>query len=87
MPLPPQLPGPGPGSYDLVDYDGDAPHYMSSAVFVSNTSRWTGRKVGQSDELPGPGMFVAHPCGGTFKGRVKCGDNFYFEIFISFLAI
>ncbi|XP_077991307.1 O(6)-methylguanine-induced apoptosis 2-like [Glandiceps talaboti] len=55
MPLPPPLPEPGPGSYDVVDYQGPSKHYMSSAVFVSNTSRWTGEV--RNVEVPGPATY------------------------------
>jgi len=43
---------PGPGTYEIVDYEGPEKHYMSSGVFVSNTSRWNvqNSKPGQ----PGP---------------------------------
>ena len=54
MPLPPPLPEPGPGSYELVDYKGPAKHYMSSAAFVSSTSRWNA-EIAHADN-PGPGM-------------------------------
>ena len=54
MPLPPPLPEPGPGSYELVDYKGPAKHYMSSAAFVSSTSRWTGGEALTAPK-PGPG--------------------------------
>ncbi|KAL7980506.1 hypothetical protein Chor_001660 [Crotalus horridus] len=43
----------GPGQYDIVDYSGPPKHYISSAVFVSNTRRWTGDKLHQG--IPGPG--------------------------------
>ncbi|MEE6484955.1 hypothetical protein FKM82_014113 [Ascaphus truei] len=54
----PQAPAmPGPGQYEIVDYKGPPKHYISSAPFVSNTSRWTGDVSGV--ELPGPGAY--HP--------------------------
>ncbi|XP_002740087.1 O(6)-methylguanine-induced apoptosis 2-like [Saccoglossus kowalevskii] len=55
MPLPPPLPEPGPGSYDTVDYVGPSKHYMSSSVFVSNTSRWTGDVT--NADIPGPATY------------------------------
>ncbi|XP_070556877.1 O(6)-methylguanine-induced apoptosis 2-like [Ptychodera flava] len=55
MPLPPPLPEPGPGSYDVVNYQGPAKHYMSGSVFVSNTSRWTGEV--KNAEFPGPATY------------------------------
>ncbi|XP_036603680.1 O(6)-methylguanine-induced apoptosis 2 [Trichosurus vulpecula] len=57
FPLPP-LPKPlvpGPGQYDIVNYEGPSKHYISSATFVSNTSRWsvnTGK-----NSLPGPSTY------------------------------
>lgn len=56
MPLPETPPMPGPGSYELTTYDGDPKHYMSSAAFVSTTSRWTGGDVGEKNE-PGPAHY------------------------------
>nr|XP_013808782.1 PREDICTED: O(6)-methylguanine-induced apoptosis 2 [Apteryx mantelli mantelli] len=46
-------PPPGPGQYDLVDYKGSPKQDCSSAVFVSNTGRRTGR--GAQEGFPGPG--------------------------------
>ncbi|XP_041068203.1 O(6)-methylguanine-induced apoptosis 2 [Carcharodon carcharias] len=43
---------PGPGYYDVVDFHDPPKHYMSNAVFVSNTSRWTGNV--QNKDAPGP---------------------------------
>ncbi|KAK7489463.1 hypothetical protein BaRGS_00019262, partial [Batillaria attramentaria] len=37
MALPQTPPLPGPGSYEVVNYEGPAKHYMSSAAFVSTT--------------------------------------------------
>ncbi|XP_074074220.1 O(6)-methylguanine-induced apoptosis 2 isoform X2 [Macrotis lagotis] len=56
FPLPP-LPKPsipGPGQYDIVNYEGPSKHYISSATFVSNTCRWSvnANQIG----LPGPGL-------------------------------
>ncbi|XP_063810369.1 O(6)-methylguanine-induced apoptosis 2 isoform X2 [Pseudophryne corroboree] len=52
---------PGPGQYELVDYEGPPKHYFSSAAFVSNTSRWAGDVSGA--DVPGPGAY--HPeCSG-----------------------
>ncbi|RXM92551.1 O(6)-methylguanine-induced apoptosis 2 [Acipenser ruthenus] len=55
MQIPKMPPPPGPGQYEIVDYFGPPKHYMSSAVFVSNTSRWTGDTHGKG--LPGPGYY------------------------------
>lgn len=57
MPLPPLEPMPGPGHYNVVDYEGPPKHYMSSSAFVSTTSRWTGGVLGEEDS-PGPGMLT-----------------------------
>ncbi|KAM3933492.1 O(6)-methylguanine-induced apoptosis 2 [Leptodactylus fuscus] len=46
---------PGPGHYDLVDFEGPPKHYISSAVFVSNTSRWAGDAT--AADVPGPGAY------------------------------
>jgi hypothetical protein len=54
LPLPPKPPLPGPGQYDIVDYSGPPKHFISSASFVSNTSRWTA--VQSQPGLPGPGQ-------------------------------
>ncbi|KAK9394763.1 O6-methylguanine-induced apoptosis 2 [Crotalus adamanteus] len=55
VPPPQNPPLPGPGQYDIVDYSGPPKHYISSAVFVSNTRRWTGDKLHQG--IPGPGTY------------------------------
>ena len=57
MPLPPLEPMPGPGHYNVVDYEGPPKHYMSSSAFVSTTSRWSGGAPGEED-LPGPGKYI-----------------------------
>ncbi|XP_006862458.1 PREDICTED: O(6)-methylguanine-induced apoptosis 2 [Chrysochloris asiatica] len=55
LPLPPKPPFPGPGQYDIVDYEGPPKHFISSASFVSNTGRWT---VDPSQPgLPGPATY------------------------------
>ncbi|XP_030075579.1 O(6)-methylguanine-induced apoptosis 2 [Microcaecilia unicolor] len=55
MPVPKSPAFPGPGQYEIVDYYGPPKNYISSAVFVSNTSRWTGDITGKV--LPGPGAY------------------------------
>ncbi|XP_031441775.1 O(6)-methylguanine-induced apoptosis 2 isoform X2 [Clupea harengus] len=53
---PPENPPlPGPGQYEIVDYAGPPKHFMSSAVFVSGTSRWVQDPRGQ--DAPGPGFY------------------------------
>ncbi|XP_045638238.1 O(6)-methylguanine-induced apoptosis 2 isoform X2 [Ursus americanus] len=55
LPLPPKPPLPGPGQYEIVDYAGPPRHFISSASFVSNTSRWTGAP--SQPGLPGPATY------------------------------
>ncbi|XP_060061530.1 O(6)-methylguanine-induced apoptosis 2 isoform X2 [Erinaceus europaeus] len=55
LPLPPKPPLPGPGQYEIVDYAGPPKHFISSASFVSNTSRWATASA-QSD-MPGPASY------------------------------
>ncbi|XP_058160105.1 O(6)-methylguanine-induced apoptosis 2 isoform X3 [Dasypus novemcinctus] len=55
LPLPPKPPLPGPGQYEIVDYAGPPKHFISSASFVSNTSRWTGAPA--QPGLPGPATY------------------------------
>uniref|UniRef100_A0A8C5K2M1 Sperm tail PG rich repeat containing 1 n=1 Tax=Jaculus jaculus TaxID=51337 RepID=A0A8C5K2M1_JACJA len=55
LPLPPKPPLPGPGQYDLVDYEGPPKHFISSASFVSNTKRWP--VVTSHASLPGPATY------------------------------
>uniref|UniRef100_A0A6J0U4V3 O(6)-methylguanine-induced apoptosis 2 n=1 Tax=Pogona vitticeps TaxID=103695 RepID=A0A6J0U4V3_9SAUR len=55
VPPPKSPPPPGPGQYELVDYDSPSKHYISSAVFVSSTGRWAGDKFHK--EIPGPGAY------------------------------
>ncbi|KAM6235713.1 LOW QUALITY PROTEIN: O(6)-methylguanine-induced apoptosis 2 [Spheniscus humboldti] len=44
---------PGPGQPSLVDHKGSPKQDCSSAVFVSNTERWTGSM--SQERFPGPG--------------------------------
>ncbi|XP_019064552.1 O(6)-methylguanine-induced apoptosis 2 isoform X5 [Fukomys damarensis] len=55
LPLPPKPPLPGPGQYEIVDYAGPAKHFISSASFVSNTSRWI--MAPSQPGLPGPATY------------------------------
>ncbi len=71
IPPPPEAPFPGPGAYELRDFKEIEKKYMSSAAFVSNTSRWafdTTTAAGQ----PGP-------CSYTPRTPVKYSFNFNFE--------
>ncbi|KAI4902967.1 hypothetical protein NFI96_012725 [Prochilodus magdalenae] len=57
--IPPKDPPlPGPGQYDIVNYDGPPKHLMASAAFVSGTSRWTQATRGEG--VPGPGRRMAY---------------------------
>ena len=53
MPLPGGPLQPGPGTYELVDYEGPQKHFMSSSVFLSSTTRYTGEA--KQSKFPGPG--------------------------------
>ncbi|XP_023578239.1 O(6)-methylguanine-induced apoptosis 2 isoform X2 [Octodon degus] len=55
LPLPPKPPPPGPGQYEIVDYAGPTKHFISSASFVSNTSRWI--MAPSQPGLPGPATY------------------------------
>ncbi len=46
-------PFPGPGQYDIVNYSRPVKHLVSSAAFLSGTSRWIQDVKGQ--DIPGPG--------------------------------
>lgn len=52
--MPPEPDAPGPGQYDLVNYEGPPKQYATSSMFVSTTNRWTGKRL---NSLPGPGKF------------------------------
>lgn len=51
----PELPMPGPGTYDVRDFKEPEKKYMSSAVFVSST----GRNIGTTGlkDIPGPANY------------------------------
>ncbi|XP_069478788.1 O(6)-methylguanine-induced apoptosis 2 [Ambystoma mexicanum] len=55
MPIPKTPPLPAPGQYEVVDFQGRCKQCISSAVFVSNTSRWAGDISAKG--LPGPGAY------------------------------
>ncbi|BFY99192.1 hypothetical protein BsWGS_02232 [Bradybaena similaris] len=55
MTLPAAPPSPGPGAYEIRGFEGAPKHYMSSAAFVSTTSRWA---VPHAEaNLPGPSHY------------------------------
>ena len=55
MPLPPSPPLPGPGHYNLVNYEGEPRRYVTSSVFVSTTNRLVGQELQDNESEPGPG--------------------------------
>jgi len=57
MPPPPEAPFPGPGAYELRDFKSPVKTYMSSAAFVSSTSRWA-VDTATTAEQPGPGSYT-----------------------------
>ena len=67
----PDAPLPGPGAYELRDYQEAEKKYMSSAAFVSSTSRWAIDGM-TSMTQPGPGSY-------TPQVPVKQSFNFNFE--------
>jgi hypothetical protein len=71
IPPPPEAPFPGPGAYELRDFKDIEKKYMSSAAFVSNTSRWA-IDTTTAAEQPGPGSY-------TPRGPGKQSFNFNFE--------
>ena len=52
MPVNKDVETPGPGAYNLRSFQEPDKKYMSTSVFVSCTSRWTG-DINES-EIPGP---------------------------------
>ena len=71
IPPPPEAPLPGPGAYELRDFKEADKKYMSSAVFVSNTSRWN-IDAALAAEQPGPGSY-------TPRAPLKQSFNFNFR--------
>lgn len=55
LPLPEKPPLPGPGQYEIVNYQGPPKHFISTASFVSNTSRWPVKS--SKPILPGPASY------------------------------
>lgn len=56
VPMAPELPLPGPGAYNVRDFKEPEKKYMSSAVFVSSTSRWFGANIPNAPN-PGPANY------------------------------
>jgi len=71
IPPPPEAPLPGPGAYNVRDFRDAEKKYMSSAAFVSNTSRWNVNLL-LNGERPGPGSY-------TPRSPTKQSFNFNFE--------
>lgn len=71
IPLPPEAPLPGPGAYEIRDFKEAEKKYMSSAAFVSNTSRWAFNAA--------PGTEQPGPCTYTPNVLAKQSFNFNFE--------
>ena len=59
IPLPPNKPNPGPGHYELVDYQGPEKKERGSSMFNSNTDRWHNelRNIYISKQAPGPASY------------------------------
>lgn len=71
VPPPPDAPLPGPGAYETRDFKDVEKKYMSSAAFVSNTSRWV-IDTTVAAEQPGPASY-------TPRAPPKHSFNFNFE--------
>jgi len=56
MPLPATPPAPGPGAYEVRNFEDVPKHYMSSSAFVSTTGRWASGQTNTGD-LPGPSHY------------------------------
>lgn len=71
IPPPPEAPFPGPGAYEIREFKDVEKKYMSSAAFVSNTSRWAIDTTAAAEQ-PGPASYTPHP-------PAKQSFNFNFE--------
>lgn len=71
IPPPASAPQPGPGAYDIRDFKETEKKYMSSAAFVSSTSRWV-IDTTVAGEQPGPASY-------TPRAPMKQSFNFNFE--------
>ena len=60
IPPAPEAPLPGPGAYELRDFKDAEKKYMSTAAFVSNTSRWTIDTTVAAHQ-PGPASYAPYP--------------------------
>ena len=71
IPPAPEAPFPGPGAYEICGFKEVEKKYMSSAAFVSNTSRWAIDTTAAAEQ-PGPASY-------TPRTTVKQSFNFNFE--------
>jgi hypothetical protein len=71
IPPSPEDPFPGPGAYELRDFKEAEKKYMSSAAFVSSTSRWAMDATSATEQI-GPGSY-------TPRAPTKQSFNFNFE--------
>lgn len=55
MPLPTTPPAPGPGAYEVRNFEDVPKHYMSSSAFVSTTGRWAVQPI--VGDAPGPAHY------------------------------
>ncbi|UJR20921.1 hypothetical protein I4U23_024030 [Adineta vaga] len=67
----PDAPFPGPGAYEICGFKEVEKKYMSSAAFVSNTSRWAIDTTAAAEQ-PGPASY-------TPRTALKQSFNFNFE--------
>ena len=72
IPPAPEAPFPGPGAYEICGFKEVEKKYMSSAAFVSNTSRWAIDTTAAAEQ-PGPASY-------TPRTTVKQSFNFNFVI-------
>lgn len=71
IPPPRTPPGPGPGQYETSFSWGEPRHYMSSSMFVSNSSRWA--RFASNAEFPGPAHY--HPTGQRKQSHIFNADK------------
>ncbi|CAF0831958.1 unnamed protein product [Adineta steineri] len=71
IPPPPDAPFPGPGAYEICGFKEVEKKYMTSAAFVSNTSRWALDTIAAAEQ-PGPASY-------TPRAVPKQTFNFNFE--------
>lgn len=67
IPLPPLKPLPGPGHYDIIDYQGPNKKNAGSSMFTSNTDRWHNEKRSNFTSSLAPGPASYNPKGNKNK--------------------